>query len=197
MVSITLTSLPLTAQYADRLVGAVSDECQIACRIKAQARWLLADHNRAGNLWRIRLQVDDIYFVVWAHFELVAVLSNVHWFAMNAIELVGSMAKLTGGPITEFLSGMLATTFGFSGLARSRISTVSFPAGRKDRCTFIVPQQFLVISNDQGHKSSAPTGKHRVSEHKNPRSVMLHNFREGCFEVAFARGSNDLNPLSC
>ena len=39
------------------------------------------------------------------------------------------MATLTGGPTTEFFSGRFATIFGFSGSARSTISTESFPAG--------------------------------------------------------------------
>src|SRR5262249_3469462 len=49
--------------------------------------------------------------------------------ATSAIELVGSIARLTGGPTTEFLSGRLATIFGLSGSATSRITTESFPAG--------------------------------------------------------------------
>ena len=39
------------------------------------------------------------------------------------------MAKLTGGPTTEFFSGRLATIFGLSGFARSTINTESFPGG--------------------------------------------------------------------
>src|SRR5258708_3900409 len=39
------------------------------------------------------------------------------------------MARLTGGPTTEFFSGRLTTIFGLSGLATSRITTESFPAG--------------------------------------------------------------------
>ena len=46
-----------------------------------------------------------------------------------AIEPVGSMSRLTGGPTTEFFSGRLATILGSSGLATSTISTESLPAG--------------------------------------------------------------------
>ena len=49
--------------------------------------------------------------------------------ATSATEFIGSMATLTGGPTTEFFSGRFATIFGFSGSARSTISTESFPAG--------------------------------------------------------------------
>src|SRR5260370_36270790 len=45
----------------------------------------------------------------------------------SATDPVGSMARLTGGPTSEFLSGRLATIFGPSGLARSTISTESLP----------------------------------------------------------------------
>ena len=41
------------------------------------------------------------------------------------------MARLTGGPTTEFFSGRVATIFGLSGLARSRITTESLPAGER------------------------------------------------------------------
>jgi hypothetical protein len=49
--------------------------------------------------------------------------------ATSATEPVGSMSRFTGGPITEFFSGRLATIFGLSGSARSTINTESFPGG--------------------------------------------------------------------
>src|ERR1051326_60839 len=64
--------------------------------------------------------------------------------ATRAIEPVGSMSRLTGGPITEFLSGRLATIFGLSGSARSTISTESLPAG--DRTTLPASSQISFSS---------------------------------------------------
>src|SRR5262249_25373545 len=54
--------------------------------------------------------------------------------ATIAIEPVGSIARLTGGPTTEFLSCRFVTIFGASGFARSTIRMESLPAG--DRTGF-------------------------------------------------------------
>ncbi len=43
----------LDRQDADRLVGAVGDEREVACRIEAEARWLLANRHRVGELGRV------------------------------------------------------------------------------------------------------------------------------------------------
>ena len=65
------------------------------------------------------------------------------------MRLVGSIATLTGGPTTEFLSGRLATVFGLSGSARSRITTQILSSRRYDRFAVVVPQQLLIVADDQ------------------------------------------------
>src|SRR5207237_423374 len=59
--------------------------------------------------------------------------------ATSATVPVGSIARFTGGPTTEFFSGRLATIFGFIGSARSTISTESLPTG--DSTGFPLPSR--------------------------------------------------------
>ncbi len=49
--------------------------------------------------------------------------------ATSAMLPLGEIARLVGGPTTEFSSFSEATTFGSSGFARSKITTVSLPVG--------------------------------------------------------------------
>ena len=49
--------------------------------------------------------------------------------ATSAMLPLGAMSRLVGGPTMEFSSFSVATTVGSSGFARSKITTVSLPAG--------------------------------------------------------------------
>ena len=93
-------------------------------------------------------EVDDADFVVGHLLRASPSLITLMESATSAIEPEGSMARLTGGPTTEFFSGRLATIFGFIGSARSTISTESRPGGDSDGLNSIVPQTLLVIADD-------------------------------------------------
>ena len=49
--------------------------------------------------------------------------------AISAMLPLGEIARLVGGPTTEFSSFSETTTFGSSGFARSKITTLSLPVG--------------------------------------------------------------------
>jgi len=86
--------------------------------------------------------------------------------ATRAIELVGSMATFTGGPTTEFLSGRLATIFGASGLARSRITTESLPGADRIVSPFLSHRTFSslpTIANGWACNEPAPTSARNVA----------------------------------
>ncbi len=76
-------------------------------------------------------------------------------FATSASWPFGVMARLVGGPKTEFISGRLATTLGFAGsVPMSTIVTVSLPGARF--CTLPSSPQMTLVSMPTSMYSALP-----------------------------------------
>jgi hypothetical protein len=96
----------LDREHADRLVLAIGDEGQSASRIDAQPRRLLPNRDRADSLGRIGLESMTWTLSSGTCFKPSPSLITLMESATSAIEPEGSMSRLTGGPTTEFFSGI-------------------------------------------------------------------------------------------
>src|SRR3954451_1482063 len=96
--------------------------------------------------------------------------------ATSAIEPLGSMSRLTGGPTMEFLSGKVGTILGSSGLARSTISTESLPGADNTVFPSSSHQTFSslpTIMNGLARPRSGLAPQSRIAAPKDNKAVRL------------------------
>ena len=78
----------LDGQDADRFVLTIGHQRQIAGRIDAQARGLFPNRDCGNGLWRVCLEIDDMYLVVGDLLQAIAILDD--------IDRVGNQRDRTG-----------------------------------------------------------------------------------------------------
>src|SRR5262245_32348667 len=128
-VSMTFTSVPLTDNTLIDLSARLVTSARLPAGLKLRAGCCLAAVTGSASLGGLAFRSMTETLLSGPCLNASPSLLTSIESATSATELVGSIATLTGGPTTEFFSGRLATIFGLSGSARSRITTESFPAG--------------------------------------------------------------------
>src|SRR5262249_49000941 len=128
-VSMTFTSVPLTDNTLIDLSARLVTSARLPAGLKLRPDGCLPTVTVSASLGGLAFRSRTETLLSGACFSTSPALLTSIESATSAMELVGSIARLTGGPTIEFFSARLTTIFGLSGSARSRITTESLPAG--------------------------------------------------------------------
>ena len=129
IVSITFTSVALTESTVIDLSARLATSAMLPDGLKLRPEGCLPPVMVAASLGGFAFMSMTWILSSGTCLSVSPSLITFIESATSATVPVGSMSRLTGGPTIEFLSGRLATIFGFIGSARSTISTESLPAG--------------------------------------------------------------------
>ena len=172
----------MDGQNGNGFPSAICDQRKIAGRIDRETGRLSVALYRADQLGGIRLEIDDVDLVVWNLFLVIAVLTTSMESATIATESVGSIARFTGGPTTEFFSGRLATIFGLSGFARSTTNTESSPGGDTTALPLVKCYLFVVADDHERSRlrDNRIEGKRHCCAKHDYDNTRNHSFLPGC-----------------
>src|SRR6202041_790235 len=127
MVSVTLTSVPLTDSTLIELSARLATSAILPDGLMLRPEGCLPPVTVAASLGGLAFMSITKILLSGTCLSASPSLTTSPDLATSATEPVESISRLTGGPTTEFSSGSVATIFGFSGLARSTIRTESLP----------------------------------------------------------------------
>jgi hypothetical protein len=151
-------------QHADRLVGAIGDQRQIAGRIDAQPRRLLAAGERGDEFGRLGFEVDDVNLVVRDILERTVVVHDVHRIRHDGDRAGWIDVEIDRRPDHRILQRQIGDDLWIERIGEIDDQHRILAGRRQHDLAGRIPVQLLVVADDHERRrlrGERAAGKHR------------------------------------
>jgi hypothetical protein len=132
-------------EHADRLVGAVGDERELARRRDAQAGGLFCTGDRGNQLGWSGLEVDDVDLIVGHLLERVAFLDDIHGIGDERDRLARVYGDVDWRSHHRILERKVADDLGVERIGKVDDQNRILSGRRQDRLEIVVPQKLFIV----------------------------------------------------